>query len=35
MGKQLEEIEKQIHELAGHSFNIGSLPQLARCCLRS
>jgi DNA polymerase-1 len=28
MSAQLEEIEKEIHTLAGHPFNIASLPQL-------
>ncbi|MFO0842239.1 MAG: DNA polymerase I [Gemmataceae bacterium] len=28
MGQELEAIEKEIYELAGHPFNIGSLPQL-------
>lgn len=30
MGEQLEEIEKAIFDLAGHPFNIGSLPQLRK-----
>lgn len=30
MGKQLAEIETRIYELAGHPFNIGSLPQLRK-----
>ena len=30
MGRQLEAIEKEIYELAGHPFNIGSLPQLRK-----
>jgi DNA polymerase-1 len=30
MGRQLADIEKQIYELAGHPFNIGSLPQLRK-----
>jgi DNA polymerase-1 len=30
MGQQLETIEKEIYELAGHPFNIGSLVQLRK-----
>jgi DNA polymerase I len=30
MGEQLEAIEKEIHQLAGHEFNIASLPQLRK-----
>ena len=30
MGRQLERIEKEIYALAGHPFNIGSLPQLRK-----
>jgi DNA polymerase I len=30
MARQLEAIEKEIYELAGHPFNIGSLPQLRK-----
>ena len=30
MGRRLEQIEKEIYELAGHPFNIGSLPQLRK-----
>jgi DNA polymerase-1 len=30
MGKQLEDIERDIYDLAGHSFNIGSLVQLRK-----
>lgn len=30
MGAQLAAIEQEIHELAGHPFNIGSLPQLRK-----
>ena len=30
MGKRLEQIEKEIYALAGHPFNIGSLPQLRK-----
>src|SRR5207253_295627 len=30
MGGQLAVIEKEIYELAGHPFNIGSLPQLRK-----
>lgn len=30
MGKQLADIEEEIYRLAGHPFNIGSLPQLRK-----
>jgi DNA polymerase-1 len=30
MGRTLQSIEKEIYELAGHEFNIGSLPQLRK-----
>src|SRR5207248_3338926 len=30
MGQQLAGIEKEIYDLAGHAFNIGSLPQLRK-----
>jgi DNA polymerase I len=30
MARELEAIEKEIYELAGHPFNIGSLPQLRK-----
>jgi DNA polymerase-1 len=30
MGRRLEQIEKEIYALAGHPFNIGSLPQLRK-----
>jgi DNA polymerase-1 len=30
MARQLETIEKEIYDLAGHPFNIGSLPQLRK-----
>ena len=35
MAGQPGRIEKEIYELAGRPFNIGSLPQREKCCLKS